>query len=315
MNETIAQIFEEIADILEIFGENVFRVRAYRRASEAVRNLGMDLERLHAERDPAIENISGIGKDLHAKIVEILETGQCEMHERLKAKLGPGLLSLLKIRGIGPKKVKLFSESLGINSLEALEAAAESGALRTLPGMGEKSEAAILDALRNSSIKKERISYSEGLKFAEAYIEYLKKFTGVGQIQYAGSLRRKKETIGDIDMLVVSSDPVGLSQYFVDYPLVNKILAQGDTRSSVLIGNNVQVDLRVIPEESFGAALFYFTGPKQFNINVRTLALKRGLKVNEYGLYKGEERIAGRTEEEMFGGLELPYLKPEEREE
>lgn len=314
INEKVTTVFSEIADMLEILGENVFRIRAYRRAAEVVRNLGEDLERLHKENDAAIEKIPGIGKDLHNKIIELIETGECEMHERLQKKLSPGILEILRVRGIGPKKVKLFYEQLGITTLEQLQNAAESGALATLPGMGEKSEESILEALENRLFSKERIPYEQALKEAEAYIAYMNKCKGLKKIAYAGSLRRKRETIGDVDLLVAGDDSAALSEHFTSYPKVSKVLGSGDTKSSVLIGENVQVDLRVVEPESFGAALLYFTGSKQFNIDMRTLALKKGLKINEYGIYRGEERLAGDTEKSMFDALEMDFVEPEERE-
>ena len=314
INERIVQIFEEIGDMLEILGENVFRVRAYQRAAEVIRGLS-DLEEMHKKDDKAIEALPGIGKDLHAKIIEIIDSGECEMHARLLQQVGPGMLDMLRIRGIGPKKVKLFRDQLGIANLEQLKSAAESGALATLPGMGEKSEAIIVAAPRDQSLSKERIPYAKALETATAYIDYLKSFKEVKQIQYGGSLRRKKETVGDIDILVTGTDTDKIMQHFAAYPKVRQLLNRGDTKSSVVLEGNLQVDLRVVDAESFGAALFYFTGPKHFNIHVRTLALKRGWKINEYGLYEGEEKLAGKTEEEMFEGLGMPYMTPEQRED
>lgn len=315
MNEDIARIFDEIGNMLEILGENVFRVRAYYRAAEAVRNLGEDLKDLHAQNDSRIEAIPGIGKDLHAKIIEILETGECEMHARLLEKIGPGILEILRIRGIGPKKVKLFYEMLDINNVEQLRSAAESGALATLPGMGEKSQAVILEALNQKSVGKERIPYTQALAAAEDYIAYMETCPGVKHIEYAGSLRRKKDTIGDIDLLVSGSEIESIRSHFLNYPQVQQVLGAGDTKSSVILGGNMQVDLRIVPSESFGAALLYFTGSKHFNIKLRTLALKQGLKVNEYGLFRGEEKIAGVTENEMFEALGMDYVEPFKREE
>ncbi len=306
--ESIATVFQEIADMLQIMDENVFRVRAYQRASEIVRTTSATLDQLD-------ENLPGIGKDLHSKILELIETGRCEMHEQLKAKIGPGVLDLLRLRGIGPKKVKLFYVQLGIDSLDKLKAAAESGALATLPGMGEKSEHSILEALQNQSIGKVRIPYETALKEAKAYIKHMKKHKGVERIEFAGSLRRKRSTIGDVDLLVQGTDIEGLMDHFAKYPKVEQVLGRGETKSSVLLEGNIQVDLRIVPEESFGAALFYFTGTKQFNIYVRTIALRKGWKVNEYGLYDGEKKIAGRTEEELFKALDIDYLTPEQREE
>lgn len=306
--------------MLDILNENVFRVRAYRRAVEVVRGLG-DLEVMAKEHPEEMGQIPGIGKELHAKMLEIMETGSCAMHEELQGKLAPGILDLLRLRGIGPKKVKLFYEQLGISTLEALRSAAESGALATLPGMGEKSQASVLQALNESSFAKPRMAYEKALPVAEAMIQHMKVLSEVEQIAYAGSLRRKQETVGDIDILVsfdVEKNPDGLErimEHFVTHPDVNHVLARGDTKSSVVLEGNVQVDLRVVDPASYGAALFYFTGPKHFNIHVRTIALRRGLKINEYGLFDGESKLAGRTEEEMFEGLDLPYLTPEQRGE
>ncbi len=320
INEKIVQIFGEIADMLEILNENVFRVRAYRRATEAVRGLG-DVEQMVQENPESLEKTPGIGKELHAKILEIMETGVCQMHQELQKKLPPGILDLLRLRGVGPKKVKLFYEQLGISTLEALRSAAESGALATLAGMGEKSQASILEALNESSYSKPRMDYEKALPLAEEIIAHMSLLEGIENIAYAGSLRRKQATVGDIDILVSFEShehPEALNKimdHFIGYKEVNQVLGRGDTKSSVVLKGNVQVDLRVVDSSSFGAALFYFTGPKQFNIHVRTLALKRGLKINEYGLYEGEKQLAGRTEEEMFEGLDLPYLSPEQRGE
>ncbi len=305
----IAEIFNDIADLLEVKGENVFRVRAYRRGGEVVLNTA----------DPSVEGVAGIGKDLHAKILEIRDTGRCEFYQVLLGQFPPGILDVLHVRGLGPKRVKLFYEQLGIHSLEGLRGAAESGALATLAGMGEKSQALILTSLEQMTHEARRLPYLEALPMAEAYVAYMKKCPKVAQVQYAGSLRRKKATVGDADVLVIPVDDSAetiaeASRYFVDYPQVIQVLAEGDTRSSVVLQGNFQVDLRVIPAESFGAALLYFTGSKQFNIELRTLALKQGLKVNEYGLFRGEDRIAGRTEDEMFKGLGIDFVPPEERE-
>ncbi len=317
-NEKIVQFFEEIADMLDVLGENVFRVRAYRRAAEVIRGMG-DLEQMHQNKDVEIEKIPGIGKDLHAKIVEILETGKCEMHERLMNQLSPGVLDILRVRGIGPKKVKLFYEQLGIQSLEMLRSAAESGALATLAGMGEKSQSAILVALNENTFSKERTPYEVALPQAEAYLDYLRRNILIKDVMYAGSLRRGQSTVGDIDILATGGKNMSpetvdaMMKYFIAYPKVQTVLAEGDTKSSVVVQGNLQVDFRVVDEDSYGAALFYFTGPKQFNIHVRTLALRRGLKINEYGVYQGEEKLAGKTEEEMFEALGMPYMTPQER--
>jgi len=320
INEKIAQIFTEIAEMLEVLGENPFRARAYERAAETVRRAS-DLAVLRARdmsADPngvakSIVDLPGIGDDLYKKILEIMDTGACKMHERLKRKLSPGILDILHVRGIGPKKARLFLTALGVDTVDKLKAAAESGALATLPGMGKKSEKAILDAL--ASVRKERIPYKVALREAEMYLKFLRTCDGVIDVQFAGSLRRKSATIGDIDLLATAKNPAALMKCFLSYPHVTLVLSAGETKGSVVIFGNIQVDLRVVGTESFGAAMFYFTGPREFNIHVRTLAQKRGLKVNEYGIFKGKKCLAGRTEEEMFSSLGLKYLNPVERED
>jgi DNA polymerase (family X) len=315
INDRIAQLFDEIGNMLEVLGENVFRVRAYYRGAESVRNFGEDLAALHAAKDAMIEDIPGIGKDLHAKIIEIIETGECEMHARLLEQVGPGILDILRLRGIGPKKVKLFYDQLGISNIEQLKAAAESDALSSLPRMGEKSQASILTAINQGSVGKERIPYANALEAAEAFILYMKKCDDVLEIQYAGSLRRKKATIGDIDLLVAGSENAKIREHFLAYEKVQQTTNAGETKSSVILEGNMQVDLRIVAEDSFGAALLYFTGSKHFNIQMRTHALKQGFKVNEYGLYKGEDKVAGKTELEMFAGLGIDFVEPIDREE
>ncbi|MFT7184350.1 MAG: DNA polymerase (family 10) [Oceanicoccus sp.] len=315
INDRIAQTFDEIGNMLEVLGKNIFRVRAYYRGAESVRNFGEDLAALHAAKDEMIEDIPGIGKDLHAKIIEMIETGACEMHTRLLEEVGPGILEILRLRGIGPKKVKLFYDQLGISTLDQLKAAAESGALATLPRMGEKSQESILSSINQGSIGKERIPHDSALKAAEIFIKYMKTCKDLEQIQFAGSLRREKETIGDIDLLVSGTENVKIREHFLAYEKVQQTLGAGETKSSVILEGNMQVDLRIVPSESFGAALLYFTGSKHFNIKLRTHALKQGFKVNEYGLYKGEEKIAGITEQEMFDGLGIDFVPPNQREE
>ncbi|MFA5792302.1 MAG: nucleotidyltransferase domain-containing protein [Candidatus Gracilibacteria bacterium] len=314
INEKVSQIFSEIAEMLEVLGENPFRSRAYQRASEVIRG-ATDLEKLRKLNENAISELPGVGEDLYKKIIEIMDTGECQMHKQLIKKLSPGILDVLHVRGIGPKKAKLFYDQLGIDTLQKLRSASEMGALCGLPGMGKKSELAILKALEQMSFSKERISYKKALKEAEEYLKYLHTCSEALQIQYAGSLRRKAKTIGDIDVLATAKDAKALMKFFLAYPKVVQILASGDTKASVLLKGNIQVDLRIVASESFGSALFYFTGPKHFNIHTRTMALKRGLKINEYGIFKGKKRLAGLTEQEMFEALNLPYLSPEQRED
>lgn len=314
INDTIAQLFTDIAEMLQVLGENVFRVRAYQRAAEVIKGAG-DLEQIYKKDPSQLEQIPGIGAELRLKIVEVIETGGIQMHRELVQKLGTGVLDMLHIRGVGPKKVKLFMDQLGIRDVAALRSAAERGALATLPGMGEKSQASILESLNQMTHLKERTPYAVALKQAEDMIAYLRTCKDFDQIQYAGSLRRKMKTIGDVDILTTGSNHEAMMKHFLAYPGTKQILADGATKCSLVTETDMQVDLRAVPEESFGAALFYFTGPKHFNIHVRTIALKRGWKINEYGLYEGEQWLAGRTEEELFEQLGLPYMTPEQRED
>ncbi len=317
-NKQIADVFDEIGDILEIKGVNFFRVNAYRKAALTINNLAEDLRQVVEKTPTELSRIPGIGQALKDKIVELVKTGKCQEHERLKEGFPEGLLEMLKLRGVGPKKVKLFYSELNITTLAALKDAAERGLLRELPKMGEKSESEILKAIEereNFSIERRYIH--EATQEADAYINYMKNLKEIKKIQYAGSLRRCKETIGDIDILLTVEDPEKVREkvmrHFVEYPEVRKIVAEGDTKSSVVLGSGLDVDLRVVAEESFGAALHYFTGSKEHNIKMRDIAKNKGLKLNEYGLMDGDKIVAGESEEAIFEELGLPFIPPEMR--
>lgn len=318
-NQHIAAIFQEIGDILEIQGENRFRVLAYHKAALVISELGQDLQDIYQEDPKKLLEIPGIGKDLAAKIQELLSTGQCAYYEKLVESFPRGLLELLRVRGVGPRKVKLFHSRLGIDSAEKLREAALAGQLRELPGMGEKSEKEILKALEDYDRHTMRMTLGDALYHAQRIIVFLQRCPDVAEVVYAGSLRRMKETIGDLDILVsvkntkVNAIP-SIMTYFTQYPEVTKVLAMGETKTSVLLHSGVQADLRVLPEKSFGAALHYFTGSKEHNVALRDRAKRMGFKVNEYGVFKGEEQVAGATEEEVFNILKLPYIPPLLRE-
>jgi DNA polymerase (family 10) len=328
-NQRIAEIFQEIGDILDINGENRFRVLAYQKASQNILNLPRELRDIFDEDPKKLEEIPGIGKDLAAKIAEMLTTGKCSYHQDLLKKFDKGLLEILRVRGVGPKKVKLFYSSLGIDSIEKLRKAAEAGKLRDLPKMGEKSEAEILIALKDYDKHTERMMLSDALHQARKLVKYMEKCPGVEQATYAGSLRRMKETIGDIDILVSTKNPgkytPDIMKYFLKFPEMEKVLAQGETKSAMLLHSGVQTDLRVLDAKIFGAALHYFTGSKAHNIVVRDRAKKMGLKVSEYGVFKikhvkgkkepREILIGGATEEEVFKSVGLPFIQPEMRED
>lgn len=333
-NQKIAEVFQEIGDILEIQGENRFRIIAYQRAALIISELGRDLKDIYTKDPRELENIAGIGKDLAAKIVELITTGKCKFHSDLLKHFPHGLLEMLHVRGVGPKKVKLFWSELNIDSVEKLRKAAMKGALRELPGMGEKSEAEILKALGEYDRHTERMLISDAMHEAEKIIGYLKGCKQVGRIEYAGSLRRMKETIGDLDILVTpKGDSAGsasasasahkIMDFFVKFEEVADTIAKGETKTSVILKSGIQCDLRVIEDAVFGAALHYFTGSKEHNIAIRDRAKKKGLKVSEYGVFKlikkrggkdEEKLVAGKTEDELFKSVGLPYIAPTLRE-
>ncbi len=312
-NQRVAQIFQEIGDVLELKGENRFRYLSYHRAAQTITNLSQDIRKIYDNGE--LEKIPGIGKALSEKIAEILNTGKCGTHERLLAEFDKGLLELLTIRGLGPKKVKKFYDELGIDNVGKLKVAAEKGVIAELDGMGEKSQADILKAIAEHEKHIERSHLITATLLAEFLIKYMKDCPAVKRAEYAGSLRRGRETIGDIDILATGKDHAAIIAHFLAHHDISTVLAQGETKASVVLEGGVQVDLRVVDEASFGAALYYFTGSKNHNIATRKLAIKKGLKINEYGVFKGEKSIAGKTEKEIFKVLGLPYIIPELRED
>lgn len=317
INKQISEIFQEIGDILEIKDENRFKILAYHRASQIIRNLASDLGKIYKKDPKRILEINGIGKDLYLKIVEIIETGKCDYHQRLLDEIPAGVLDMLRLRGVGPKKVKMFYITLGLKSLKELEKACRSGKIHVLPGMGEKTELSILKAIDDMQRFSERTLMPFALEEAKLIIEYMKKNKSVKNIEYGGSLRRRKETVGDIDILVSSTkkDAPEIMDHFVKYSEVENVLAHGETKSSIVLITGIQVDLRVVEPKSYGAALHYFTGSKAHNIKIRDMAKKKGMKVSEYGVFKGKKQIAGKTEEEVFKSVGLPFIIPELRKD
>ena len=317
-NKKIAEIFSEIAKILELKGENPYRVRAYQKASRILESLAEDVKIL-AEKNQ-LESIPGVGKDLAKKIEEIIKTGSLSQYEKLKKEVPPGLLKMMEIPGLGPKTVKLIYEKLGIDSLEKLEEAVKKGRLRRLEGIREKTEENILRGIEMFKKGRERKPLYIALEVANKFLNELKKLKEVKKIEIAGSLRRRKETVKDIDILVVSSNPSKVMKKFVNLEWVKEVIACGDTKSSIISKEaDLQVDLRVVDKDSFGSALLYFTGSKEFNIKFRQIAQRRGWKINEYGVFaltKGKEKkVAGRTEEEIFKLFKMPFVAPELRED
>ncbi len=312
-NKQVAEIFNKVAALLEIKGENPYRVRAYQRAAQVIEALTTDVEEL--ARQGRLSKLPGIGADLAQKIKEILRTGTLSLYEELKREIPPVLLTFLEIPGLGPKKVKTIYEKLGITSIEELEKACKEHKIAKLPGFGWKTEQNILKGIKLFREKTGRRPLGEILPVAEEVVRLLKEGAPVEKIAIAGSLRRRKETVKDIDILITSVKPSEVMKKVVDLPMVEEVIASGETKTSVRIKPGIQMDVRVVEPESWGAALAYFTGSKAHNIRVRELALEKGLKINEYGVFKGSEKIAGETEEEVYASIGLPFIPPELRED
>jgi DNA polymerase (family 10) len=312
-NADIAAVFDEIADLLEIEGANRFRIRAYRNAAHTLRDLPQEVAEM-LDKGEDLTELPGIGEDLAAKIKEIVETGTAAALEEHRKAVPATLTELLRIPGIGPKRVKALYHDLGIRTLEQLQKAAQEGRVKGLQGFGEKTERHILDQLKARVSEERRFKLAVATQYAEALIAYLKDSPGVKQVVAAGSYRRAKDTIGDLDLLVTASSGSPVMDRFVAYPEVEEVLAHGPTKASVRLACKLQVDVRVVPKESYGAALQYFTGSKAHNVTLRQLAQQLGLKINEYGVFKGDESVAGATEESVYGSVGLPWIPPELRE-
>jgi len=313
-NSEIAAVFEQVADLLEFQGANPFRVRAYRNGARAIRDLSESASDLVARKDRGLTDIPGIGKDLADKVATLVQTGSLPLLEELLAQIPESILAILRVPGLGPKRTAALHRELGIATLEQLREACESHRVAALKGFGAKTEAAILRGLEIAAQAELRVYWAEADEVARALREHLGSRRAVRQLEFAGSYRRGKDTVGDLDILVVADDPGAVMEHFAAFSGVASVLARGDTKMSVRLQSKLQVDLRVVPEESFGAALQYFTGSKAHNVVLRGMAKARGLKVNEYGVFRGEDRIAGRTEEEVYAAVDLPWIPPELRE-
>lgn len=313
-NVEVAHLFEDLADLLELDGANSFRVRAYRNAARTVESLSADIAAI-VERDPTeLQQLDGIGKDLADKIVVIVRTGQLPQLEELKAKIPPGVVQMLRIPGLGPKKVAALFKELGLDTLDALKQAAEQGQIAELKGFGKKTEQSILEGIALAAEAGQRVFLADAKSEADAIVADLQQLSSITQATVAGSCRRRKETVGDLDVLVTSSDHNAAMDRLAANPLVVKVLARGDTKQRVRLRSGLELDLRVVPDQSFGAASQYFTGSKEHNIVIRRRAQERGLKLNEYGLFRGEELVASRSEEEVYAAVGLPWIPPELRE-
>ena len=318
-NDEVADIFYRIADMLELKEANIFRVRAYRTAAHNIKSLSDRIADLFEKDKSVLDNIPGEGKELKDKLTEIFESGSLSYYEELKSGFPEGFLDLLNIQGLGPKKLKKIQEALNIKNVDDLEAACKNGEIEGIEGMGEKTQDKLLDSIGHFREKQGRMLLQEADLIAAEIIKYLSGSGLFKNIEKAGSLRRGKETVGDIDILAVGADNIKAMEYFTRYPRVEKVLSKGPTKSSVTIKGGPQVDLRIVEDSSFGSALVYFTGSKEHNVGIRKFARSRGLKVSEYGVFElspedGDVFIAGRTEKEVYNALGMEWIPPELRE-
>jgi DNA polymerase (family 10) len=313
-NAEIAAVFEQVADLLEFQDANPFRVRAYRNAARTIHDLTEAVEQIVADPERSLTDIAGIGKDLADKIAVLLDTGSLPMLEELKSQVPESVLGILRVPGLGPKRAAAIYHELGVKNLVDLREACEAHRVRELKGFGAKTEESILSGLEIAAQAEQRTYWADADIIAQGIREHLRQCKAIKKLEIAGSYRRGKDTVGDLDVLVVAKGAEEAMDCFAQHPAIAQILARGDTKMSVRLTTGLQVDLRVVPEESFGAALQYFTGSKEHNVILRGMAKAQGLKINEYGVFRGEKQIAGRTEEEVYATLDLPCFPPEMRE-
>src|SRR5881394_2895765 len=318
--DQVAEILTEIGTLLELKGENAFKTRAYENAARALESLTEPLEKLIAEN--RLGQIKGIGEGIQKKITELVATGKLAYYEDLKAAVPSGLVEMLHIPGLGPKKVKALNDKLGIETIEQLEAACKAGKIAGLEGFGEKTQSKILEGIQFKRAYASRHLLSDALTVAEPMLESLRQHPDVIRCSTAGSVRRFKEIIGDIDFLVSTKKPAAVIEFFTSQPGVMSVSAKGDTKASVIVQGGIQADLRVVSDAEFPFALAYFTGSKEHNIVMRQRAIERGLRLNEYGLFRSTEetrdpalRVECATEDEIFEKLGLAYVAPELRED
>ncbi len=306
-------MLDEIADMLELSGENFFRVRAYRNAARAIHDQPVQVAQLTRDE---IDEIPGIGADLAGKITTLIRTGDLDLHRDLARKFPHELLELREIPGLGPKRIKALIDWLQIRGREDLERCAKAGKLRGIAGFGSNMEQKILEALaRKQHGSSKRILYSEAAIAVAALVAHLRQCPAIDELEVAGSFRRRRETIGDLDVVAAAAHPEPVMKHLLSFPAMARVVGSGETKTTVVLKDGLQVDLRVVPRASFGAALVYFTGSKAHNIHLRRIAQDRGLLLNEYGLFRGKSIVAGRTEEQVYRALKLPWIAPEMRED
>jgi len=313
-NAEIADRFEQLSDLLELQGANPFRVRAYRNAARFIRGHSRSLAEL-LEEGADLAELPGIGADLAGKIATLVRTGRLPLLDQTAKKVPAPLVAMTRIEGLGPKRAQALHKALKIRSLEDLARAARSGRIRELPGFGARTEQLILQRVERAATAEHRLRLADAEQVARPLVAYLRSIAGVKDVEVAGSFRRRRETVGDLDLLVSAARGAKVMDRIVRYEDVAEVQAQGSTRATLRLRNGLQVDVRVVPATAFGSALHYFTGSKAHNIAVRRMAMARGLKLNEYGIFRGERRMGGRTEAEVFAAVGLPVIPPELRED
>lgn len=314
-NIEVAWVLDEIANLLEIKGEQYYKIRAYRRAAKVIENMSDDINELYKEK--RLSEVSGVGKNIAAKLEELLSTGRVTYLEKLKKEIPAGVVEIMSIPGLGPKMAKNLSAKLGIETLEQLEEAARGKKIRSLPGMGSKTEMNILRGIEMLKSGGGHATLGIAWAVADSFVAFLESLPVVGKVAVGGSTRRMKEYIRDLDIVVSTENPAKVAEVFVKHPQVKEVLAQGDTKVSVLLRFGIQVDIRVVAPDEFVTALHHFTGSKEHNVRLRERSRKYGIKINEYGLFREEtgERIGVTSEEDIYSRLELPYIPPELRED
>jgi len=312
-NKELSDLFERMADILEFKDENPFKISAYRKASRILGDLTQDIDEI-AQRGE-LKKIPGIGEGMAQKIEEYLKTGKVSKFEEVRKGVSDELISMMEIPGMGPKTLALIHKEKGIQNLSQLEKAVENGSLIELPGMGEKKAENIKRGIQLLKQSKGRMNLGMAFPVAKRIVETLREKTGSKKIEWAGSLRRMRENIGDIDILATGPNHEKIVQAFTHLPEVKEVLASGETKASVIVEGGLQIDLRVVEEDSYGAALQYFTGSKAHNIHLRGIAKAKGIKINEYGVFKGEKKIGGREEKDVYKALGMDWIDPELRED
>lgn len=318
-NAQIAAKFDMLADLLEFQGANSFRIRAYRNASRTIEGLSQQISDLLEDKSQKLTDLEGIGKDLADKCQVLVETGKLPQLEELQSKIPQSVLAMLRIPGLGPKKAAVIYKELGIATLEELREACQQERVRALKGFGAKTEQTILNGIDLAATAEQRVYWAKADQLVARLRDHLESVAGLDRLTFAGSYRRGKETVGDIDILTVADSATAAMDRLGEFPELEEVIARGDTKMSIRLVKNMQVDLRVVPAKSYGAAMQYFTGSKEHNVKIRGIAKQLGLKVNEYGVFKVEENgdetyVAGETEEDVYGALDLPWFPPELRE-